>query len=662
MTNRNIILNESVKLDHAGSGSILSLAFRPRVPLINATPIRVYYAQSKDASDAPRSFEREEAIWKSRVSDGNCVTTIELLNRLQSAPVEGTRLIEFVQCDGVSMWQFLPSYFWLQFFLAVQLIDIVKRIVDDVNPGKIRIFPNDDPTWPIWHGVVRAVATTRGIPEVVVHQTSISGFVLFLKNSLREIGMKGLARRVARRSKSKRTSLFSEQSSHESTNAQPPSRKILFLTLGKRHWVSVPGEVDKRYDEQMYPLLPALRNAGWGKFVMVDCLNLSMTELVKRMHDGEAGVSWRNFAYYKDNRIIANKTTTFARMWKVLQRDAEFIRDFQYEGVPLMPALRRFLENAFLNLLPECAEMLATAARMLEEERPDAVIATYESGPWERAVIVQAARMSIPTIGLQHGMIFDNHSDYMHLNITTDPSNSGFVVPNVTCVWGPFWKEVLTKSGHYPDESVVVTGDWRYDFLSKLDVGAFAHRVRRNHGVHAKQKVVLILSSGMGTVDYLRACISLIRDRKELSPIIKLHPGVDRLGPVVDLLKELRYSQDLVVSGQLFNAIAVSDLVISQVSTAIGEAALLDKPVILVNFQNADGVKEYVKSGICLYATDSHQLSDAIERALYDKTTRTRLEVARRDFVSRHFFRLDGSSAQRVAQVLLGLARGRRVA
>ena len=405
----------------------------------------------------------------------------------------------------------------------------------------------------------------------------------------------------------------------------------------------------------MSPLLPLLRLSGWRDFLLIDCEDSSQSELNARMEDGEPDVSWRAFSSYmeKNSKTQEQSRIVFREMLHTLKTDQEFLADFRYRNVTLMPALGIELEKAFHLRLPRCAAMLDAASQILAEERPSAVIATYETGPWARAIIIQASRAGIPTLGLQHGMIFDNHYDYMHRRVTVDPANNpiGFALPNVTCVWGPFWKEVLTESGHYPREAVAVTGNWRYDHISEM-MTMDVQEAKRQLGFPADRRIVLVLSAGLNTLDFIRLCLETISKRPDCSPMIKLHPGSDSPGPVRELLSKLGFPLSILIEGRLHESILSADLVISQISTAVGEAALLNRPVVLANLENLAGAEAYVESGICLYATDPDQLAVAVGKGLDDAQTLGQLAQARKEFVSRYFYKLDGCASQRVAETL----------
>jgi hypothetical protein len=613
---------------------ILCLAFIP--PGIGgsifAKPVRVYYYINHLTGNSVPSVDS----WDFHQGDGNYIETNELFNRIAEMKVG-----ESVTYDNISMWQFLPSYLWPHFFLATQLVDVVRKIIEQTQPEQIRLFIGSDYVTRIFRGIVETVADARGIPVATITSGDCTNRISKLpRDVMRRLGLGVLIRQIHRIPRT--LSLIYEQA--EGEQSSPNRKKLLFLTLGKRHWVSVPGHSEKWHDEQMYPLLKAFRSDGWNDFIFIDCQDSDWRELRRRK---TPDIRWRRFSSYSAiNTVGVKLRPVFSRMFESLRNDPRFLKELSHRGVSLMPALNEVLKNAFTHILPQCARMLVVAKRMLQEEHPMAIVTTYETGPWARSVIIEASRAHIPTIGLQHGALTDS-PDYMHRLIITDVAlGMGFVVPNITCVWGPAWKDELTKKGHYPPGSVLVTGNWRYDQLSML----------KKHATDSNKRVVLILSSGFNVLDYLRKCLQAISG-KQLTPIIKLHPGVDDPKPVREMLTDIGFSENILNSGPLIQAMLQSDLVISQISTAVSEAALLNRPIILANFERLPGAEVYVNSGICLYVTDPLLLSKAVEEALNDPACISQMSCAQRQFVSQYFFQLDGCASLRVANAVDALLR-----
>ena len=316
----------------------------------------------------------------------------------------------------------------------------------------------------------------------------------------------------------------------------------------------------------------------------------------------------------------------------------------------ILAALRPTIEHAFTVTLPECAALRAGARAILAAERPTAIVATYETGPYQRALTIEGARAGIPTVGLMHGMIFDNHYDYMHQGVGVDPSSAemAFTIPVRTCVWGPRWKRSLTEGGHYPCEAVAVTGNWRYDWLAKKawrrdELGA-------RLGAETKP-VVAILSGGQDRHAFLPACLDAVASVGGL-PRIRLHPSEDP-APVRDMLAKLGLPEAVLTEeGTLANLVVASDAVLVQFSTAVSEAIMLDRPTIVVDILGRGWYGAPRDSDAALIALSADEVAVMLRRALKDAPTREALAAARSHYLEDHFLALDGGAARRVATVV----------
>jgi CDP-glycerol glycerophosphotransferase (TagB/SpsB family) len=123
------------------------------------------------------------------------------------------------------------------------------------------------------------------------------------------------------------------------------------------------------------------------------------------------------------------------------------------------------------------------------------------------------------------------------------------------------------------------------------------------------------------------------------------------------MLKGIGRSENILFQGQLVEVLLIADLVVSQYSTAIGEAAIVGKPVIMVDLFNFRGGEDYIRAGICLYVTNSADLLRAIEKALNDQSIRNEMTGSREAFIARYFYKLDGHAAERVVEALNGVTK-----
>ncbi|MFA5417933.1 MAG: hypothetical protein WC341_05690, partial [Bacteroidales bacterium] len=87
-----------------------------------------------------------------------------------------------------------------------------------------------------------------------------------------------------------------------------------------------------------------------------------------------------------------------------------------------------------------------------------------ENSPRIKSILDAAKKSGIKTIGIQHGNIHDLHPAYLY----SDRDHMMKIPTDYTLVWGKEWQHFLETKGHYPSESLVVTGQIRTDIIPEL--------------------------------------------------------------------------------------------------------------------------------------------------------------------------------------------------
>lgn len=633
---------------------VLTLALESLGPqqLAVNTPLKLSYTLSLTNLEAARSAKPDEN-WK--IIEVPCCTdpTNDLFNDIQDARVGRERLVDFVKFDSVPMWQFLPSFLWPHFFRVVQVIDTVQRVVEQTKPSQILVIRGNDAWDTHWTGGTRAVADACGVPVICIEPRDVP------KDSRVRTVLKAIARRFGYhpmwlydlqdrrfRAQLRRVSLEGSGRTKDRTASNAASEETLVFATVARNWLSIPGGGSTRkYDEQFFPILPSLRELGYSRFIGIDCPYndrvTPLSALKERIGQPETGFTWRSFFSYgtpKKWRSTHRKAQrVFRQQWSVMKDDPEFSRTFRYRGISLLPGLENELHNAFNRLLPDCAQMLAIARISLMEERPRAVVATYETGPYQRALLIEAERLGIPTIGLMHGMVFKNHYDYMHKGLSSKGSlEPGFAIADRFCVWGEFWKRNLTEVGHYPAENVTVTGNWRHAERDEKALAQGACTLRDRVCGDDRDKVILLLSGGDCVVDFLEKCCSSLSDLSNCKILVKLHPVDERL-EILATLDRLCARGACTRIHDLFTGLTAADIIVSQASTAISEAVVFDRAVVWANFSKRLGWEDYLAHEAVLYAESESELRTRVSDGLYDTDVAKKLEQARRRMAEDYF-------------------------
>jgi len=599
-------------------------------------PIRIEYSLISN----DKTIKNIKLNWNKVEKVSEYYLTNNLFNEIQNLFIQKESILEFTNYAGVSYWQFLPSYIWPDFYKITSLISILKEVIEKNCPDEIIFYNVKGSSHHIWKESIKSLGRSFHISfKEINHIFNIVDKLLdkarFIKFYLKQFF---------------KTDLFLINIDNPKQNNKSKEKKAIFLTLGSRHWVPIKevenGENEEYYDEQFYPLIPELKKIGFSKFICIDCQDIPTIELSKRNTDE---IFWINFSDFRPELVNSNKVTRiFKNKFKLLCESTKFNKKFTFLKIPIFTISKRVLFNGFLKLIPLCVEYFEKSKTLIKSEKPDLIIATYETGPIQRAALIAAKHARIPTISLQHGMIFDNHYDYMHenLQIETKINPNSFAIANVMCVWGDFWRSILIKNGHFPQKAVEVTGNWRLDYLFNEKLQDLS--INYNNSQKIK---VLILTAVQNSAIFLNKTIESLNKIGSFCIFVKPHPSEN-----FKELKKITLQNGLLEENfktiDTYKLILQSDFVISQPSTIVGEAAYLNKPILLVDLNSQrEFTKDYYERGICLLATLPEEIEIKIKDLIYNPMIKESLALARESFIKDFYFKRDNLSSARVAEI-----------
>jgi len=240
----------------------------------------------------------------------------------------------------------------------------------------------------------------------------------------------------------------------------------------------------------------------------------------------------------------------------------------------------------------------------------------------------------------------------MHRNIVTDSLSrvNGFFRPRITCVWGDAWKRNLTERGFYPSQSIKVTGNWRYDHILKAIDELDGQTIKERLGIPHDKKIIMFVSGNQNVSEFLNICLKIAEPLDNVFSVIKMHP-LDRLTPFKSETGVNHCSRSVFLE-ELFEGLKIADVVVSQLSTVIGEALLLSKRVIVANFDNLQGWDVYTQSDALFHARTPDELMQRLEECIAYETLPIHMTTARDAFIKNYYFRMDQKSSNRVATIV----------
>ena len=258
------------------------------------------------------------------------------------------------------------------------------------------------------------------------------------------------------------------------------------------------------------------------------------------------------------------------------------------------------------------------------------------------------------TFGIQHGVI---HPKHMHYIFRSEDQNFQ-PYPDLTMLWGDYWKETLIKHSAYPPEFLLSLGQIRTDIIPKLNALKKSDLLPQ---LDNQAPLVLYPSQPLYegeqqmrkrlATDFLK----LTLDFPEVQFMIKPHPLENDYRPFFNhLASELKTSNFHFVNTDLYKTLAVSDLVIVYNSTVGGEAAYFLKPLIVMNYANND-FSGFVRSKIGKGTHSYVELKEALQKLL--DTNFAVSNTDQQNFIQQRAFKIDGKTALRYIESISKLAR-----
>ena len=260
---------------------------------------------------------------------------------------------------------------------------------------------------------------------------------------------------------------------------------------------------------------------------------------------------------------------------------------FSYQNVSLSSYLKPTIESIFLYPhLPYYFYIMENFREFLKETKPSTILQVYEAGPYAKAIEIVAKELGIKTIGVQHGLIPSDYPDYMAPEIRTEKFPLGNPIPDLTLVYGDFYKKLLTEKGNYPKNNVATIGHPSYYNFNKIKNSISRDEILQKYKLKNKEIILIPLSFRLFKKSpdniILNKLFNLFKNNLDVIVLIRPHPG-DKVDQ--EIISQLYPSNNFICSTHsLFEDMHICNIIISlPASTVSTEAVLFEKPIILVN-------------------------------------------------------------------------------
>ena len=191
-------------------------------------------------------------------------------------------------------------------------------------------------------------------------------------------------------------------------------------------------------------------------------------------------------------------------------------------GCDLWPVLKHELRGAALVQWPWSARAMDEAGAAIDALECHTVVTYAEAGGWGRALVLEARRRGVASVGLQHGFIYRHWLNYLHEpdEMLAAGADRGFPLPDKTLLFNSYAEAHLRSAGAFPADRLEVTGSPGLDALvTRMATFSDADRAAMRAltgSTGAGQKLAVLVAKFTEVRDALPALADLMRQKPEM--------------------------------------------------------------------------------------------------------------------------------------------------
>ncbi len=326
-----------------------------------------------------------------------------------------------------------------------------------------------------------------------------------------------------------------------------------------------------------------------------------------------------------------------------------------YRGCDLWPILEHELVQTARVQWTWSARAMDEAAAALDALSPRVVVTYAEAGGWGRALMLEARRRNMPSVGLQHGFIYRHWLNYRHEpdEMLAEDDDHGFPRPDVTLVFDGYAASYLQSAGHFPSDAIEITGSPRLDGFAARVRALAPERERLRDRLGAGAGALLVLAAKFSEIHAeLPALFDAVAAHPSTQIVVKPHPA-DRADDYRRVAGSRPRIAVAAANADLGELLAAADAVATMNSTVAIDAMVLGIPALVLGLPN--NLSPFVDAGVMLGA-DHAGLGAALETLLYDRAAREHWKTRASAYADAHAMRATGDAARRAADAILSRA------
>lgn len=347
-----------------------------------------------------------------------------------------------------------------------------------------------------------------------------------------------------------------------------------------------------------------------------------------------------------------NALNYFKRTWNIIEHDKVFKELCKYLEKDLSFDIKAKLHLYFYYWFPRAIKYIGIANEMVSQEKPDLFLIQDEIRGFGRALVITGKLLDVPTLAVQHGEF--TVTDYGY--IISKELKHTIKLPDITCVFGQHYSNLLVNDSIYEPEDLTITGSPRCDVFYELHKIYPKKQFLKKYRINANQKIILWTTQCHGisieeNIMNFESVFDTLQQFDNITLIIKQHPGEGEkfTKMIFKYLKEYKINVVLTPrTSDTYTQIYSCDILMTKHSTTAMEAIALNKPVIILNLSGKPDIVDYVKEGVALGVYRKQDLESAIKKLL---TEDNELLKNRENFIQKFLYKIDGKATKRIVEI-----------
>ena len=352
-------------------------------------------------------------------------------------------------------------------------------------------------------------------------------------------------------------------------------------------------------------------------------------------------MSWFPIEAVMENKTLPLEYEHLVNNYIKIINDKKFQSLFSFNGINFWELVKDdFIKLTYAPHLPTYVNLIFSLDRFFSKNSPLAIFLPYETGPLALCIILASKIHNIKTIGIQHGIIYPNCSDYSHTEFRDMENPYGFPLPDHMLLFGNYAKKILSEL-NYPAKKLNVFGNIEFTDFNAVKKLLNLENLRKKNNIPLDKKVIIFASSRIqsyyegvgGNHDelVLKKLLETFANNPKYFVILKPHPG-EYIGTYKKLIEDSNCKNFKILQGNLFEILFMSDIVVSIFSTILLDSIALEKTTLRVIFEGSSPLIPYEKYSV-LQECDLNSLKKNIEELLSDETKQQKLIDNRSDFI-----------------------------